>query len=190
MFLLVGYAGHVPFYKDLAGNSYPSVTNQALKMFTDDWTRARQLKEKELPGLKWEKSSNFNYYTFLKLFYMIFLKTCMKMPQQRRVFKFKLQVLFFLFSSRCDDNTAAIASSSDFAATESLSPRFLGSYQDTLDTYQVGVGVYNKWLWGSFRGWGPLRRHAPHRRLGGAHSAVAASGEWSPRFSTGYHFAP
>lgn len=40
-----GYAGHVPFYKDLAGNSYPSVTNQALKMFTDDMEKHNSLKD-------------------------------------------------------------------------------------------------------------------------------------------------
>nr|XP_039258387.1 protein FAM166B-like [Styela clava] len=43
-----GYAGHVPFYKDLAGNSYPVVTNQALKMFTDDLTRTKEQKDKTL----------------------------------------------------------------------------------------------------------------------------------------------
>lgn len=43
-----GYAGHVPFYKDLAGNSYPAVTNEALRIFSDDMKRFKENKGKEL----------------------------------------------------------------------------------------------------------------------------------------------
>lgn len=45
-----GYAGHVPFAKDLSGHSFPVITNRSLQRFTDDGTRYHSNKTRPLKG--------------------------------------------------------------------------------------------------------------------------------------------
>jgi len=45
--LLPGFAGHVPFYKDLGGHGFPVVTNQSLREFTKE--RERHLGSADKP---------------------------------------------------------------------------------------------------------------------------------------------
>ena len=45
---MIGFAGHVPFYKDVGGHGFPIVTRQALESFTGERNRAAHSLSTEL----------------------------------------------------------------------------------------------------------------------------------------------
>ena len=47
-FQFAGFAGHVPFYKDLGGHGFPVITNRALKEFSRERDRVFSSKEKDV----------------------------------------------------------------------------------------------------------------------------------------------